>query len=332
MPINKSAVARYHIIDRCLTNSMRRYPTLDQIREKIQFELGVSISESMINKDIGEMKQSYQAPIRYDRAKGGYCYTEPDFSIRGFPLREDEIHALDQSIAVLRQIKGSGLFLHFESAIQKIIQGYRINEITGGHDRTYIQVEEPIAMESNAWIEPLLKAIVDQQLLTVSYKGFEAELRKHPFSPYLIRQYHGRWYAVGYSQRSGFTIVLALDRIHSVETSKGAFVMDAGFDPDSYFRHAFGITHLRDATPEKVRLWFAKAQLPYILSQPMHPSQKLLASDEKGAEIGLDVYLTKELVMTILSYGSDVKVMGPDALIDTIREALEGMVCHYKQT
>jgi predicted DNA-binding transcriptional regulator YafY len=35
--------------------------------------------------------------------------------------------------------------------------------------------------------------------------------------------------------------------------------------------------------------------------------------------------------MTILSYGSDVKVMGPDALIDTIREALEGMVCHYKQ-
>jgi predicted DNA-binding transcriptional regulator YafY len=80
-----------------------------------------------------------------------------------------------------------------------------------------------------------------------------------------------------------------------------------------------------------VRLWFAKAQLPYILSQPMHPSQKLIASDERGAEIGLDVYLTKELVMTILSYGSDVKVLGPDALIDSIREALEGMVGHYKQ-
>jgi predicted DNA-binding transcriptional regulator YafY len=35
--------------------------------------------------------------------------------------------------------------------------------------------------------------------------------------------------------------------------------------------------------------------------------------------------------MTILSYGSDVKVLGPDALIDSIREALEGMVGHYKQ-
>lgn len=320
MPANKSAMRRYQVIDDCLRNSMRRYPNLAALRDKVQYTLGISISDSMLNKDIAEMKKIFDAPIAFDRARGGYWYTEPDFSIRKFPLREDEVRALDQSIAVLRQVRGSGLFARFENAIAKIIQGYRISEITGGDDRSYIQVEEPLLADANEWIEPLLEAIVDAQLLSIDYMGFGKEMKRHLFSPYLLKQYRNRWYAVGHSSRPKDTIVLALDRIRQVQPSKGSFVRDDHFDPESYFRHAFGITHLRDAQPETVRLLFTPQQAPYIRSQPLHHSQRILAEGPEGMEVCLDVYVTPELTMAILAYGATVKVLSPGSLAQQIRD------------
>jgi predicted DNA-binding transcriptional regulator YafY len=329
MPANKSAMRRYQVIDDCLRNTMRRYPSLGQLRERVQYALGTSISESMLNKDIAEMKTLYGAPIAFDRARKGYYYSEADFSIRKFPLREDEVRALDQSIAVLRQVKGSGLYARFENAINKIIQGFRISEITGGDDRAYIQVEEPLVSDANEWMEPLLEGIVDGQLLAVDYMGFGREMKRHLFSPYLLRQYRNRWYAVGHSNRPNYTIVLALDRIRKVQPAKGDFVRDPAFEPEAYFRHAFGITHLRDAKPETVRLLFTPEQAPYVRSQPLHHSQHVLADDERGLEVSLDVYVTSELTMAILAFGTGVRVLAPAALADQIRDTALRMATLY---
>lgn len=329
MPANKSAMRRYQVIDDCLRNTMRRYPSLGQLRERVQYTLGTSISESMLNKDIAEMKTLYGAPIAFDRARRGYYYSEADFSIRKFPLREDEVRALDQSIAVLRQVKGSGLFARFENAIGKIIQGFRISEITGGDDRAYIQVEEPLVPEANEWMEPLLEGIVDGRLLAVDYMGFGREMKRHFFSPYLLRQYRNRWYAVGHSNRPDYTIVLALDRIRKVQPAKGDFVRDPSFEPEAYFRHAFGITHLRDAKPEKVRLRFTPEQAPYVRSQPLHHSQRILSDDAGGMEVSLDVYVTPELNMAILAFGTGVRVLEPATLADRIRDTAISMAALY---
>jgi predicted DNA-binding transcriptional regulator YafY len=331
MPANKSAMMRYNIIDDCLRNTMRPYPTLAQIRDRVQSRLDISISESMLNKDIGEMKRLYQAPIVYDRTRGGYCYGEPDFSIRQFPLREDEILALDQSISVLRHIRGSSLFAHFESAINKIIQGFRISEITGGNDRSYIQVEEPLVSSSNEWIEPLLQGIVDQQLLVVDYKGFGKEGKRHPFSPYLLKQYRNRWYVVGHSKQGNRTMVLALDRISAIETNKGQYFRDPVFDPERYFTHSFGITHLSDQEPEDVVLKFSAVQAPYIRSQPLHHSQRIRDLGAGEIEVSLRVFVTQELVMTILSYGVGVKVLSPASLVERIQTTSEAMARQYSE-
>jgi len=330
MPANKSAMRRYQVIDDCLRNTMRRYPNLATLRDKVQYSLGTSISDSMLNKDIAEMKRLFDAPIFFDRVRGGYCYTEPDFSIRQFPLREDEVRALEQSIAVLRQVRGSGLFARFENAIAKIIQGYRISEITGGDDRSYIHVEEPLLADANEWIEPLLEAIVDGQLLAIDYMGFGREMKRHLFSPYLLKQYRNRWYAVGHSSRSKDTIVLALDRIRQLQSSKGCFVRDERFEPESYFRHAFGITHLRDARPETVRLHFTPLQAPYIRSQPLHHSQRILSEGPEGIEVCLEVYVTPELTMAILAYGATVKVLSPTSLAQQIRDSAAVTAQQYK--
>ncbi len=325
MPVNKSALLRYHIIDSCLTNSLKKYPTLETIIQKINDELNIGLSESMLNKDIAAMKQIYDAPIHYDRYHRGYCYSEPDFSIKKFPLTEDEIEALDFSTALLNQLKGTTMFEQFENAINKVIEGYRINKIIGKSEKQILQVEEPIKTEANKWLERILKAILNKTPLAITYQGFNKQKKLHEFSPYLLKEYRNRWYAIGYSKKAENILILALDRIQDIETSKEKYFWKEGFDSDVFFKYSLGITQINEVEPETVILSFTSYQAPYIISQPMHHSQTKIFEDEKEVHIEMKLFITQELIMMILSYGAQVEVLAPDKLKKQVRDLVGEM-------
>jgi len=319
MPANKSALLRYRIIDACLTNRLRKYPAMEFIIEKIQEQLDTTLSNSMFTKDLENMRRIYSAPIEYNRVQKGYWYTEPDFSINSFPLSHDEVEALDFSTALLQQLKHTQLFHHFEAAINKVIYGYRISKIIGKSETQLIQVEEPVKDEGSKWLEIILNGITNKNCLKVLYHGFGRSEKEHVFSPYLLKEYHNRWYTVGYSATGKNILILALDRIKEIKLSKEKYIIDNEFTPAAFFEYSFGITQVHAAKAEKVELFFTPQQSPYIESQPLHHSQKLLSNDEKGLHIQLKVYITHELIMSILSYGADVKVLAPKKLVNDIK-------------
>ena len=144
MPVNKNALLRYRIINACLTNRQRRYPTLEQIIEKIEEQTGEQISDSTVTKDFQQMRNIYDAPIKYNAFHKGYYYTEEGFSIDGIPLTDEEKEALDYSTALLHQIKDTRIFKQFENAINKVIEGYRVSKILGKSETQILQVEEPV--------------------------------------------------------------------------------------------------------------------------------------------------------------------------------------------
>ncbi len=329
MPINKSAFLRYRIIDACLTNKMRRYPKLENIIERIESNLGTSISASMFNKDIHQMKAIYNAPIKYDRYQKGYCYTEEDFSIREFPLTEDEVEALDMSTALLQQLKGTRIFSHFESAINKVIVGYRISSILGKSENQLLQVEEPVKSEGSPWLEPILKAIIQKECVQLSYQPFGKDEAIYDVSPYLLKEYRNRWYLTGYSSNSKAIRTFALDRVKNIKESYGKYNSGIDFSPTEFFKYSFGITQLENAKPSEIILSFTKYQAPYILSQPMHHSQRVLDNNERELLIQLNVYMTSELKMSILSYGAEVKVISPLELREEIKQMIREMGDRY---
>ena len=196
MPANKSALLRYRIIDSCLTNTLRKYPTMDFIIGKIEEQIGKSLSDSMFTKDIQNMRTIYGAPIKFDRYHKGYYYTEPDFSIKEFPLTHDEIEALDFSTALFQQLKNTRMFEQFENAINKVILGYRISKIIGKSEKQILQVEEPVKTEGNEWLEIILKAIIEKNCLKITYQAFGKDKKDHEFSSYLLKEYRNRWYAL----------------------------------------------------------------------------------------------------------------------------------------
>jgi len=330
MPVNKSALLRYRVIDACLTNSLRTYPSLEFIIDKIEEQLGTTLSDSMFNKDIQQMKRVYGAPIKYDRSHSGYYYTEPGFSIKEFPLTHDEIEALDFSTALFQLLKGTKMFHQFENAINKVIEGYRISKVIGKSENQILQVEEPLKTEGNQWLEIILKSITEKSCLKINYKGFGREEREHEFSAYLLKEYRNRWYAVGFSNRAKNIVVLALDRIRNIEVSKSKYVPGENFIPAEFFKYSLGITQVHEAKPQKIILSLLPAQAEYIISQPLHHSQKIIVRNSKEARIELHVYITSELKMLILSFGENVTVLSPPVLKNEIKDAIKKMQELYK--
>jgi predicted DNA-binding transcriptional regulator YafY len=152
---------------------------------------------------------------------------------------------------------------------------------------------------------------------------FGREEKEHEFSAYLLKEYRNRWYTIGFSNKANSILVLALDRIRNIASSKCKYVPDAGFIPSQFFNYSFGITQLHEATPQKVILSFSPEQAEYIISQPLHHSQTIIIKNDEEVKIELMPYITKELRMLILSYGKDVTVFLKDEIKDCIEKMQE---------
>ncbi len=344
MPVNKNALARYHIIDSCLTNKQRKYPTLLQLREKVNEKLGLGnveddgISDSTIKSDFRDMEELWGTPIEYNNERRGYEYTEEDFSIKQFPLTGAEIEALDFSSAILDKLKGSDLYADFESAINKVINGYRIKDFAKKSEKQILQAEEPIKTMGNQWMQVLLRNITtDKKCLEIEYQSYERTLDIHQFSSYFLKEYNKRWYVFGYSHNAiiekskGKIFPLALERIQSIKRSNIPYHRDPNFSEEDYFKHCIGFYKEENAKPEKVRLLFNKFQGNYVISQPWHKEQKHKRDEASGnVEVELGVYINYEIEQKILALGQQVKVLEPESLKSTIVQILKENLKQYE--
>ena len=99
MPPPSEASQRYEIIDRCLTNPYRKYPTMDDLKWAIERELNTAVATVTIQKDIALMKLpreegGYGAPIKFSRSVNGYYYdlvNFPDYTIKQFGLNVNSL-------------------------------------------------------------------------------------------------------------------------------------------------------------------------------------------------------------------------------------------------
>lgn len=331
MPVNKNAAFRHRIIDASLRNTLRPFPSVEDLRNRVTEALNLEniISKSSIDKDLRAMKEFYNAPIAYDSFKKGYYYTDSEFSINSFPLTAEEIQVLDLSTSFLKQIKYSGFFHQFESVIEKLISGFRLGRIPGYEKRKFIELEEPIAESGLKWLELLYQSIIKKSTLKITYRRFnQKDIKDHLFSNYAMREYRNRWYCIGYSERAKTIITLALDRIIDINISNSKYNASPNFNESDYFKYSFGVTAYTNANPNKVKLLFDESVAGYILTKPLHLSQNAIIN-EKGLEVELECYLTPELEMMILGYGENILVLEPLELVERINKRINAMTFLY---
>ncbi len=145
----------------------------------------------------------------------------------------------------------------------------------------------------------------------------------------MLKEYRNRWYIIGFNPEKVSVVVFGLDRVvGNVEVTDFEFERQSDFNAANYFEHSIGITSVNDE-PQRIHLRFSPLSGKYIESQPLHKSQRIIRNDEVALEIELFLCITKELLMTILSYGADVEVKEPVSLRKQIAVSLENTLKSY---
>ncbi|MCF8278061.1 MAG: WYL domain-containing protein [Flavobacteriales bacterium] len=324
MPANKYALLRYRIIDDCLTNKGRKFPTKEDLKYACEQALYGSsderISISTIEKDMWAMKNEgelgYYAPIAYSKLEKGYFYEDENYTIKEISLSEEDKEAIRFAATTLFQFKDLAIFDQFGSAIQKIMDRLSISpEIQDDAIDRFVQFENTPMAKGTDLLPILLQAIKETRELRFRYVSFLDESEsERVLHPYLLKEYRNRWYVIGKDDEAGKVKTFGLDRIYDLSIRENYFTVDKTFDPEVLFKYSFGIT--AGGKPEKVVLRFAPQEGRYVKAQPLHPTQKIIKENADGLTVELKVIPSYELKATIRSFGDKVEVLQPIELLN----------------
>ena len=337
MPANKYALIRYRIIDSCIGNKYSPFPSKEDLRQACEDALygshGQNISESTIEKDLYAMRfdtsLGYEAPIEYSRENRGYFYSDPNYSIKRIPLKEEDIAAIQVAANTLVQFRDSGIFQQYQEAISKILDAVAISNLKGKENlEKRVVFEDYPSYSGRHSLGPLFEAIINNRVVNFDYKPFGGKIGAKKAHPLLLKQYDHRWYLIAFDTKNEKIKTFGLERMSNIEVLSERFESKADFEPEIYFKHSLGITRLEDH-PAKIRFKASYVLSQYILTRPIHSSLVETKKEESGSIFEMDLVITHELIQWILSQGSQLEILTPQSLRSLIKQHLSETLSLY---
>lgn len=330
MPANKNALIRYKTIDNCLRNPYRRW-TLDDLVEACSEALydceGIRKGVSMrtVQGDLQMMrsdKLGYNAPIEvYDHKY--YRYADKDYSITNMPMSQNDYEVLKEAIEMLRQLEDFEQFTEMSDVVGRLQDKLAI---TKGQRKPVIHFDSVPNLKGLRLLNPLYNYITRRQTLRIMYQSFSARKPvEFILFPYLLKEFRNRWFLFG-SKAEGLRLFnLALDRIVSIEPCDVPYRDNPEFDPEHFFDNVIGVTKNIGNKTTCIKFWATRDQSQYIMTKPIHASQKLLGrNDEDGScTFQIEVVVNFELYSVMMSYGPGIKIISPRNVSNYMKSQLQ---------
>ena len=327
MSINKNALIRYQVLDRCFRNPGRMYFLEDLLEEcnKALTDLDLDskgIQRRQLFDDIRfmESEAGWSIPlskIRYGR-KVYYRYEDLSFSISNQPLNASEAEQIKSALRIISRFSGTPQFEWVNEMIPMLESKFGLIE----RKSEIISFESNIDLKGLHFLNPLFNAIVNERVLLVKYKDFRSsESYEITFHPYYLKQYNNRWFAFGLNSDNQVPIWnLALDRIESLSEISREY-KQSETDWEEYFFDLVGVTRPEGVNLQEIVLMFTPEVAPYVITKPVHPSQKS-TNGPNGLEVKIKVIPNIELEGLILSFGEQVRVISPQDFKERIFQRL----------
>lgn len=334
MPINKNALLRYQILDRCFSDRHRRYEIedlVDKVNDALLDMYGKTVSLRQIRADITYMRDrvSYNAPIVTRPIEGRRCYytyEDPHFSIFSSELSVEEVKNLLSTIDMLGRYRSPK-----NAWLEEVISSLELRfGIKANRDKV-VSFEQNDQLKGIEFLSDLIDAIINHQPLKMTYRPYKGDEQTMVIHPHYMKQYNTRWFLFGLEDHGEYgmsPVNKALDRIVKFTVAKVPFVENDKIDYETYFNDIVGVTHdRRHPDIEHVVLKFAKERFPYVVSKPIHKSQQIVNAED--GTLAIDVRINRELEQNIFSFGQHVEVLSPEWFRNQIIEKYKEIIKIY---
>lgn len=334
MSINKNAYLRYQVLDKCFSNRYRMF-FIDDLLDEVNKALeefngdGSKVERRQLFDDIKFMECEAGFSIPLERIREGkkvyYRYSESDFSIKNKKISDDEIETINSALMVLLRFRGIPQFEWVNEIFPKLQSAFQDKE-----------PKEIISFDQNEYLvgldnlPTLYKSITNKSALNIEYQSFkETEPKELIIHPYYLKQFNKRWFLFGLNGKDNLIYNLPLDRIKSISQCSANYIENTTLDLKDYFEDIIGVSFTPNEKPIKIRLKINKNVAPYILTKPLHGSQKKIESNEDETIIEIEVIPNIELKQLILSYGDGIEVVSPDIFRNEFASIIKNMNSKY---
>jgi predicted DNA-binding transcriptional regulator YafY len=328
------ALIRYWAYDKCLKNRGVRY-TWVELQKIANQDLAdrdyLPIGKTQFFKDIKALREPpWLAPIETykEGSQSYYRYSDPDYSIRKQQLSEVEAEQLKSALMVLSRFKGMPQFDWVHEIIPKIEQSFKLD----GGQKEILGFDQNIDLKGIEYLGQLFNSILYKRVLKISYRSFTSnEVKNQTIHPYFLKQFNNRWFLFGKNTDFEGISNLALDRIESITELNQEYLINTSYNFEEYFESIIGVTKPVGKEPELIKLWFSPTQAPYILTKPLHGTQKKKSHDEMGLIVTIEVIPNVELEQLILRHGEHCHVLEPAELRAKVLNRLKNAKAKYDE-
>ena len=297
----REATTRYHLIIKKLRTSKR--VTFAEISDYLSRESEIqgydfNISKRTFQRDVKDIASIYGIYIEYDFS-GKFYFIEEEFE----PEINDRLfEALD------------------------VYNALKVSE----QNKQHIYFEKRQA-QGTEHLYSLLHTIKNRFIVSFDYQKYYCDhVLPRTVMPLALKEFKHRWYLAACDTYDNRVKIYALDRITALEISKRHFPSKPEFNLNNMLNHCFGIIISNDEKPQKVVLSFEPFQGKYIKSLPLHETQKILIDNKKELRISLNIYLTHDFKMEVLSYGETVKVLEPESFVEEVKGSYRAALEKYQ--
>lgn len=252
-------------------------------------ELYTGFSKRTFQRDLREIRNVFGIDIMYSKARKGYFIRTQESESTNFQ-RMMEAFDMFNSLNISGELSP---FVHMET-------------------------RRPQGTEN---LHGLLHAIKNKLIITFKYEKFyEDSPYDRTVHPLGLKEFRNRWYLMAQDTGDKQIKSFGVDRLSALRIGDRSFSRPIDYNIEEQFRNCFGIISPTDPVPEKIVLCFDAFQGKYIKTLPLHPSQTILKENEDEIRFELNLCITHDLVMELLSFGDSMKVIKPASLARKIKE------------
>lgn len=242
----------------------------------------IGISQRSIQRDMQEMNASWIS-ILYDKQRRGY-YIPTDETV------DTILESLLDHVTLLTTLQTTKDLSNYILPEQRKITGLN-----------YIPI--------------LIPALEKSFVIEFDYQKFSDNQTTHRTAePYFLKEFSGRWYLLAKENNENTVKTWGLDRISNLIVSSRHFQRDSQFIPQEQYKNTFGIYTANNLPTEDVVLSFTPKGGQYILTRPLHSSQVTLANNNNEIRIKVNLKLTNDFIMELLSLTDKMTIISPQYL------------------
>lgn len=299
-------ISRYLLILKKL--KVKSYSTYEELHAYIdnQFDylqmqddnLQIGFSKRTLQRDIKEIRNVFGIDIEYSKSQRGYFINQSE----------------NENMNFQRMMEAFDLF----------------NSLNLAQDLTpfiYLEKRRPQGTEN---LYGLLHSIKNRLQIKFTYQKFwEEKISQRIVEPYALKEFRNRWYIIAKDYKDNNIKSFALDRLTNLEITNLPYQYPCNYDTEQSYRYCFGIISPNDGEPHEIILSFEPFQGKYIKTLPLHHTQQVLVDNGQEMKIKLKLCLTQDLVMELLSFGNNMKVIEPKSLAEQIKQEHEKAFRQY---